>query len=271
MGIADDANSEGDLAVSHKMMADKTRFSPATVKRFLAAMEKDGYLKVIHKGGAYRGDYNRYLLVWPEGVESGYSEYYGVQLRGSEMDTESIKGVTGELQSNTSTNTNTNNHVSVAGSPKKLMSTSAILAAQKAKKNQPAQPVKAKAKTPPTPETLMAQQLLRDRWDSEKEATGKDPLWSFPGVLLIIKGYIKGGHTQTDIEYLLDNTPVYTKNAFQLCLSQRGKTPGGRAQVEQAMSALDQLGETKKSQALPESREIGDIIDVTEMSQGELT
>lgn len=140
------------------------------------------------------------------------------------------------------------------------------------RKATPAATAKPKAeKAPPSPETLQAQKLLRDRWDAVKADTGKDPLWSFPGVMKIIQSYIKGGHTNADIEYLLENSPVYTKNAFQLCLSQKGSTTSGRAQVAEAMNALDNWAAEKESEDYPVFQPDGAIIDVGELVQGELT
>lgn len=284
VALADGADIDGIVKISHGLLAEKTNASLSTVKRHIAEMIADGMLEITHQGGGYPGDCSSYKMLWPKTFKSSQPDLPRGSSKGFIENSEATrKQSTHELHNNKTSKEQVEtpsvdkeqvaSDSTCVSSPlleneNPPMSVAEILAARKAK---PTVQKVEKAKPKPSPETLQAQQLLRDRWDAVKAETGKDPLWSFPGVMKIIQGYIKGGHTAEDIEYLLDNSPVYSKAAFQLCLSQKGSSTTGRAQVNEAMSALDDFVAQKKTEAYPVFQPEGAIIEVDEAIQGELT
>lgn len=87
------------------------------------------------------------------------------------------------------------------------------------------------------PTTILAQKLVKERYDAEEAKTGKKPVWSFPGTLAMVKSFLEGGHTPEDVEYMLREAPVFSKAAFQFALAKRDKP--ARRDVSSALDDWD--------------------------------
>lgn len=73
MALAKHANDDGTKCFPNvDTLAALARVNRSTVQRSLAILEGEGMITVLHRGGAGRGDVNRYLL-YPKAIEKGRS------------------------------------------------------------------------------------------------------------------------------------------------------------------------------------------------------